>query len=152
MNNQHGGKRIGAGRKANGKKTVVLRIDAELLPAIEHIKQHGFDYYYNNQETINQLQSEKAKLLEVNALRVQERDAARMEVFKLKSEVSRLESFKAERKELKNQLSKQKQVTCQCMTAKSIQCTKQATHELKRHGFIVWVCEQHYKTLQSELD
>lgn len=144
---QHGGKRTGAGRKSSGKQTIVVRIDAELLPIIERIKQHGFDSYNNNQDAIEQLQNQNTKLLEVNTLRVQERDSARIQLAKAKSEISALLHHKTENRVLKEQLNKQRIILCQCLTAKGTQCTKAASHEIKKSGFVVRLCEQHYKSL-----
>lgn len=145
--NKRGGKRENAGRKSSGKQTVVIRVDAELLPIIEQIKQHGFDSCNSNQDAIEQLKSENVKLLEVNTLRVQERDTARIQLSKAKSEISALLHHQKENKALKEQLAKQKTVFCQCLTAKGVQCTRTANHEIKQHSFILWVCEQHYRAL-----
>lgn len=138
-NHTHGGKRTGAGRKSSGKETAVIRVDAELLPMIEQLKQGLI--------TVTDNQAEIDKLKEVNALRVKELDSARLELMKAKTELNSVRTLKAENSALKAQLNKQKTVFCQCLTAKGMQCTKTASHEVKRHGFILWVCEQHYKAL-----
>lgn len=133
-----GGKRDGAGRKPSGKQTVVVRVDAELLPLIEQLKQ-GLN-------PVTDKQAELDKLLEVNALRVSERDTARAELFNLKSQLTRIEDLRAENKELKAKLSMGRQYVCQCLTAKGDMCGKTALHENKFNGFVVWTCERHYKT------
>ena len=136
----HGGKRDGAGRKPSGRKTITIRVDVELLPAIEQLKRG---------ELINDTISKQAeidRLLEVNALRVSERDAARIERDQLKSQLTRLEWLRDENKTLTTQLAKDRQRTCQCLTAKGDKCEKKATHENKLHGFVVRTCEQHYKS------
>lgn len=133
-----GGKREGAGRKPTGKQTVVVRVDAELLPLIEQLKQ-GLKPVTDNQAEID-------KLLEVNALRVLERDTARAELYKLKNQLTRMEDLKAENKELKANLAKGRQYVCQCLTAKGDKCGKTAIHENKLNGFVVWTCERHYNT------
>ena len=94
----HGGKRDGAGRKPSGRKTITIRVDVELLPAIEQLKRG---------ELINDTTSKQAeidRLLEVNALRVSERDAARIERDQLKSQLTRLEWLRDENKALTTQL------------------------------------------------
>lgn len=131
-----GGKRDGAGRKPTGKQTVVIRVDAELLPLIEQLKQ-GLNTVTDNQAEID-------KLLAVNALRVSERDTARAELYNLTGKLSRLDDLRAENKELKAKLAKDKQRVCQCLTVKGDMCSKAATHENKVSGFIVWTCERHY--------
>jgi hypothetical protein len=136
----HGGKRDGAGRKPSGRKTTTIRVDVELLPAIEQLKRG---------ELLNDTTSKQAeidRLLEVNMQRVLERDAARIERDQLKSQLTRLEWLRDENKTLTTQLAKDRQRTCQCLTAKGDKCEKKATHENKRQGFVVWTCEQHYKS------
>lgn len=145
-NKTRGGKRENAGRKSSGKQTVVVRVDAELLPIIEQIKQNGFDSCNSNQDAIERLKSENTKLLEVNTLREQERDSARLQLKQLQAEQPNMIELKAENHALREQLKRSK-IFCQCLTAKGMQCTKKPSHEIKQGGFILWVCEQHYKAL-----
>ena len=140
-NSTHGGKRDGAGRKPSGKKTTIIRVDVELLPAIEQLKRGEL---INDTEI--KYKQEIDRLLEVNALRVSERDAVIVERDQLKSQLTRLEWLRDENKTLTTQLAKDIQRTCQCLTAKGDKCEKKATHENKRQGFVVWTCEQHYKS------
>ena len=140
-NTKHGGKREGAGRKPSGRKTTTIRVDVELLPIIEQLKRREL----MNDTEIKHKQ-EIDRLLEVNALRVSERDSARLERDQLKSQLTRLEWLRNENKTLTMQLTKNRQHTCQCLTAKGDKCEKKATHENKLHGFVVLTCEQHYKS------
>jgi hypothetical protein len=136
--NAHGGKRTGAGRKSSGKQTAVIRIDAELLPAIEQLKQ-GLNVVTDNQAEIERLLQHNEKL-------VYARDSAQQEAHKLKTELASLALLKAENEALKAKLGKSQLHTCQCLTAKGDQCGKNATHENKIHGFVVWTCDRHYKS------
>lgn len=136
-----GGKRTGAGRKPSGKQTAVIRVDVELLPAIEQLKQ-GLN-------TVTDIQTEYERLLQVNEQRISERDHARIECDQLKIEVTRLESWKAKYQALtaKTPVPPPKQVICQCLTSKGDMCGKTAIHENKFNGFVVWTCERHYNTV-----
>jgi len=84
----HGGKRTGAGRKSNGKKTAVIRVDAELLPVIEQLKQ-GLISVTGNQAEID-------SLLQVNEKLVFERDSALIERNQAKAEAAHFRAIAAE--------------------------------------------------------
>jgi hypothetical protein len=127
----HGGKRTGAGRKPSGKQTTVIRVDAELLPVIEQLKQ-GLINVAGNQAEID-------CLLQINEKLVFERDQA-------KEELAHFRALAIELKALKPTPAQPKQIICQCLTAKGDMCGKTATHENKFNGFVVWTCERHYKS------
>lgn len=134
----HGGKRTGAGRKSSGKQTAVIRVDAELLPVIEQLKQGLIDVTGNQEEV--------ERLLQVNERLVFERDGAKVERDKAKAETAHFRALAAELKTLKPATAQPKQIFCQCLTAKGDMCGKTASHESKFNGFVVWTCERHYKS------
>lgn len=134
----HGGKRINAGRKAlpdtEKKKTVVIRIDYELLPSIEQLKQ-GL-----NLVTIIQ---EIDRLKERNLELVYERDNALHAITKLTNELTRITQNKVATVKVS---TKSKPKECQCVTRTGNKCDKAATHENALNGFMVLTCERHYKS------
>ena len=137
-----GGKRNNAGRKkiadAEKKQTTVIRIDKNLIPAIEQLKQ-GLNPVTENQDELERWKQRNIEL-------VVERDSAIHNVNKLNAELNRVKQLKVENNALKTLLSKQKTQTCQCVTAKGIQCNKTALHENNFNGFMVFTCERHYQT------
>jgi hypothetical protein len=135
----HGGKRTGAGRKPSGKQTAVVRVDAELLPVIEQLKQ-GLINVTGNQAEID-------RLLQVNEKLVFERDGALIERDKAKAESAHFRAIASELNALKHKPEQPKQIICQCLTAKGEVCGKTASHESKFNGFVVWTCERHYKAV-----
>ena len=138
----HGGKRDNAGRKkivnAEKKQTVVIRINVDLLHAIEKLKQ-GLNPVTDNQGELERLTQRNLDL-------VYERDNARHEVIRLTAELTRIASLKVENTALKAQLNQHNSHKCQCLTAKGLQCEKPAKHQNKINGFVVWTCERHYKS------
>jgi hypothetical protein len=138
----HGGKRDNAGRKkivdAEKKQTVVIRINVDLLPAVERLKQ-GLNPVTDNQDKLERLTQRNIDL-------VYERDNARHDVIRLTAELTRTASLKAENTTLKAKINQDKSHKCQCLTAKGLQCDKPAKHEHKINGFVVFTCERHYKS------
>jgi chromosome segregation ATPase len=151
MNIGHGGKRNNAGRKriadTDKKQTTVIRVDVNLLPAIEKLKQ-GLIFVTENQEDKEEIERWKQRNIEL----VIERDRAIHNLNQLTAEINRLNQLKAENNALKTRLDKQKTYTCQCLTAKGIRCDKPALHENIVNGFIVFTCQRHYKTKISPDD
>ena len=100
----HGGKRDNAGRKkivdAEKKQTVVIRINVDLLPAIEQLKQ-GLNPVTDNQDELERLTQRNIDL-------VYERDNARHDVIRLTAELTRITSLKAENTALKAKLNQEK--------------------------------------------
>ena len=142
MNTGHGGKRDNAGRKkiadVEKKQTTVIRVDKELLPAIEQLKQ-GLNIVTDNQDELNHWKQRNIEL-------VVEHDSAMHSINQLNAELNRVKQLKIENNALKMLLSKQKTQICQCVTVKGIQCNKAALHENNFNGFIVFTCERHYQT------
>jgi hypothetical protein len=139
---RHGGKRDNAGRKkltdAERKQTTVIRVDSQLIPAIEQLKQ-GLNPVTENQRELERWQQRNMEL-------VLERDQAILTANKRQEELNHIQQLKVENNALKTPVVKQKTQTCQCITAKGIQCTKPALHENIVNGFVVFTCERHYQT------
>lgn len=135
---RHGGKRENAGRKkladAERKQTTVIRVDSQLLPAIEQLK-HGLNPVTENQRELERWQQRNMEL-------VLERDQAILTANKLQEALK----LNIENKAAKTPVVKQKTPTRQCITAKGIQCSKPALHENIVNGFVVFTCERHYQT------
>jgi hypothetical protein len=138
----HGGKRDNAGRKkltdVEKKQTVVIRVDVNLLPLINQLKQ-GVNPVTENQDELGRWQQRNIEL-------VIERDSAMYSVNQLNTEINHLKQLKVENNALKTLPGKQKTPTCQCLTAKGVQCSKTASHENIVNGFVVFTCERHYQT------
>jgi chromosome segregation ATPase len=118
MTTGHGGKRDNAGRKkiadTEKKKTAVIRVDVNLLPAIEQLKQ-GLNPVTENQAEIE-------RLTQINANLVDELDNALREIEKLVAEHQvKMDSLKAENEALKAKLNLQK-------------INKQQDHQEKSNG------------------
>ena len=151
---QHGGKRENAGRKPlpdeAKKQTAVVRVPVELLPMVEQLKQGSLvDTPPNRYDIEDSAEVERLKQRGVEL--VEQRDKEHLQVIRLKSELETAKRepmrLKVELSAAKRELDKHKQQSCQCLTAKGFQCEKRAGHEIKTGGFIVWMCEQHYKKL-----
>jgi len=121
-----GGKREGAGRPATGViPTVVVRVNAELVPIIKAIKdshkQGSMDYVGEFHKLVadmdnlgnrlpvtsiqeTDLQNEAGRLLEALKIRTTERDAATQELSHLRPEASRQSETIAEQKQELKQL------------------------------------------------
>jgi hypothetical protein len=144
-----GGKRENAGRKSTRGETKVIRVPVAKIAEIEALIS-GATVPANNDE----LQEKIANLLRVNFSLVAQRDTARLEANKLKSELESAKrepaKLKAELSAVKRELTQHKARLCQCLTASGHQCQKPATHENKHGGLIVWTCEQHYQKLSNE--
>jgi molecular chaperone DnaK (HSP70) len=146
---KRGGKRPNAGRPSlpdNVKKqTVVIRVDVDLLPAIEELKNNSLISVTENQMVKTELERFKQRNQEL----VMKYDAEHLRVVSLTSklEMAKREptQLRYEIKELEGKLNKQKHRQCQRLTANGLQCDRKAMNECKLNGFVIYLCEQHYK-------
>lgn len=144
-----GGKRQGAGRKKseNSKKTMVVRVDENLLHIIKIIKEKyksgcEIDNLFNvtkNQELLQvQLKEQSDRNLEV----VLQIDKEHLQSVKLKSEVMSLKStVRSHNKEL--EALKHKIYDCQALKKDGNRCTRPAKVKTIWQGVEINTCIQH---------
>jgi hypothetical protein len=146
---QRGGKRLNAGRPTLPdnlkKRTAVIRVDIELLPAIEELKNNTLISVTENQMVKTELERFKQRNQEL----VMKYDAEHLQVVSLTSKLEMVKreptQLRYEIKELERKLNKQKHRQCQCLTASGSQCERKAMNECKLNGFVIYLCEQHYQ-------
>ena len=154
-----GGARKGAGRprEENTKKTIVVRVAEELLPAIKILKkQHkagkAVEHLLNvtnNQDSACQFTTEKLdgelKLFKKTNLNlVLQRDAEHSNVIKLQTKANGLQ---AQNNALKAQLKSLQHKEHDCMVLKKdgSRCSRTAKTKINWQGIEINVCLQHSK-------
>ena len=143
-----GGKRKNSGRKKEkiATNTVVIRINKNLLPIVQHIKERSkrgesvenLIQVTNNQDELKNLQSVSLKL-------VIARDKEHVKCVELEGKNRVL---KSEKQTLKQEITllKNKIFDCQFLTQNGIRCTRKAKITVNFQGVEIHSCYQHSKS------
>ena len=147
--NTHGGKRSGSGRKKSDttKETVVIRVDASLVPIVKTLKDQlregkPLDTLIgvtSNQDELDQLKARNMELL-------LHRDKEHLKARSLQSKVN---SIQADCRALQRDYEALtvKEHSCQALTKDGLRCSKPARAKVKWHGVELRVCLQHQNSL-----
>lgn len=144
---KRGGKRDNAGRKStHGGQTKTIRVNVELIPAIEKLQTGWFDFV--TESNIAEIESLKAELDQYKATNlrlVEDRDKQYNKAVALENQMFDL---KRQPDQLRAEITRLNHLEhdCQALKANGERCNRTAKGKVNFHGVLIDVCLQHQKS------
>jgi hypothetical protein len=147
---KRGGKRDNSGRKStHGGQTKIIRVNVELIPAIEKLQTGQFDFVTeSNKAELESLKAELDQYKAANLKLVEERDKQYQRAVALDNQIVGL---KKQPDQLRAEITRLKYLehNCQALKANGDRCNRTAKGKVNFHGVLINVCLQHQNQLNK---